>query len=219
MIISIFGPPGSGKGTQSYLLTNRENFIQLSTGDMLRSEVSNNTDLGMKVKKYLDSGKLVPDELIIDVVKARLDTLVASYSSLRLIFDGFPRTEKQCLMLADILTDMGLSMDRAFLLNIDLEDLVRRLVARRVCSSCGKVYNLVLSPPLKDNLCDNCGAVLIHRSDDQENIIRERIKTYSEFIDSIKSFFSNRTTIFDIDANQSIENVYRDIVSKLFIKK
>ncbi|HEX32524.1 MAG TPA: nucleoside monophosphate kinase, partial [Candidatus Acetothermia bacterium] len=161
--IILLGPPGAGKGTQAKLLAAKNGLAHLSTGDILRDEVARGTDLGKKAKEYMDRGDLVPDQLIIDMIRGRLD------ESAGFILDGFPRTVTQAEALEKIVV-----MDIAINIALSREDVIKRLSSRRVCRKCGKIYNLLYNPPAVDGVCDECGGELYQRDDDKREVIENR---------------------------------------------
>lgn len=167
--IIFLGPPGAGKGTQSQLLKERDNFVQISTGDLLREAVKSQTSLGIKAKQFMDEGKLVPDDLIIDLISEKLE----EFKDKNIIFDGFPRTVPQAEALKTLLDKKDRKIDAVILFEIDDEEVVKRLSGRRICPNCGAVYHIIFNPPKNDNLCDKCGTPLIQRDDDKEEVIKK----------------------------------------------
>lgn len=211
MIIVLLGPPGSGKGTQGVLLKQRLGFEHVSTGDMLRSEVSNNTDLGLKAKEYMNKGLLVPDELIIQMIRK----LISSDTKKNYVLDGFPRTIAQAEALENMLKDFGLSVDKVFYFDIDDEVILKRLSGRRICPTCGATYNIYYQKPKNDTLCDNDNTPLIQREDDKEEIIENRLKVYKEQTSPLIDFYKKLNKLVVIDANDSQDNVFNTIKSML----
>lgn len=207
--VVFLGPPGAGKGTQSSLLTERMSFIQLSTGDMLRDAVRNQTPLGIKAKSYMDQGKLVPDELIIELIEEKLESL----PDRNIIFDGFPRTIKQAEALDSLLERKGRALDAVILFKIDDEEVIRRLSGRRVCPGCGAVYHVVYNPPKVDETCDRCATKVAQRDDDKEEVIRNRIEVYHSQTWPLVDYYGHKVVV--VDASLDKESVYNKISSVL----
>jgi adenylate kinase len=208
-IIIFLGPPGAGKGTQAQLLKERNGFIQISTGDLLREAVKNQTELGKLAKKYMDEGKLVPDDLIISLIKEKLQ----EYADKNIIFDGFPRTIPQAESLDNLLSKLNKSINAVILFKIEDEEVVKRLAGRRVCLSCGAVYHMVYNPPKIDEICDKCETKLIQRDDDKEEVIRKRLEVYHQQTKPLIEYYKNK--IVEIDATDNPENIYNKIVSMI----
>lgn len=208
-IVIFLGPPGAGKGTQSQLLKERNGFIQISTGDLLREAVKNQTELGKLAKQYMDEGKLVPDDLIISLIKEKLQ----EYADKNIIFDGFPRTIPQAESLDNLLSHLNKNVDAVILFKIEDEEIVKRLTGRRVCPSCGAVYHMVYNPPKIDEICDKCGARLIQRDDDKEEVIRKRLEVYHQQTKPLIEYYKSK--IVEIDATDNPNNIYNKIVSMI----
>ncbi|ACD65915.1 MAG TPA: adenylate kinase [Sulfurihydrogenibium sp.] len=208
-IIIFLGPPGAGKGTQSQLLKERNGFIQISTGDLLREAVKNQTELGKLAKQYMDEGKLVPDDLIISLIKEKLQ----EYADKNIIFDGFPRTIPQAESLDNLLSHLNKNVDAVILFKIEDDEVVKRLAGRRVCPSCGAVYHMIYNPPKTDEICDKCGARLIQRDDDKEEVIRKRLEVYHQQTKPLIEYYKNK--IVEIDATDNPKNIYNKIASMI----
>ncbi|NHI91576.1 MAG: adenylate kinase [Candidatus Lokiarchaeota archaeon] len=206
MKLILLGPPGAGKGTQSEKIMEKLNIPQISTGDLLRSAVRNKTDLGIKAKEYMDAGKLVPDNLVIALIKERLEKDDCKKG---FILDGFPRTIDQAKSLE---TDVGVDIDLVIDLDVDLTVLVRRLTGRRSCPKDGSVYHLEFKPPKNDELCDICGAQLIQRSDDNEETVKSRILTYKDKTEPLIKFYSDKGKLKKIDAGKHINEISQEIM-------
>ncbi|HEV08911.1 MAG TPA: adenylate kinase [Sulfurihydrogenibium azorense] len=207
--VIFLGPPGAGKGTQSQLLKERDNFIQISTGDILREAVKNQTSLGLQAKKFMDEGKLVPDDLILNIISEKLEEL----KDKNIIFDGFPRTVAQAEGLKDMLSKIGRKIDAVILFDITDEEVVKRLSGRRVCPNCGAVYHLIYNPPKNDNVCDKCGTPLIQREDDREEVIRKRLEVYHQQTAPLIDYYKD--VLIKINATLSPEDIYKHIKSVL----
>lgn len=172
----LLGPPGSGKGTQAELLRDRLEFVHYSTGDVFRDHIKRKTPVGLEVEEYVVTGKLVPDDVVLEVVNAFL----AEHAGRPIVYDGFPRTVPQAEGLDRVLAGHSLGIDIAVLIELDDDDVVRRLSARRQCRKCRKIYNLTFSPSRVDGVCDDCGGPLYQRDDDKESTIRDRLAVYHE---------------------------------------
>lgn len=177
MKLILLGPPGVGKGTQAKALTETYRIPQISTGDMLRAAVKAGTPLGKQAKDFMDRGLLVPDAVVIDLVRERIKLPDAKGGFL---LDGFPRTVAQAESLAQMLSQEGQHIDHVLSLTADNEELVRRLSGRRTCSNCNATFHVSFSPPRKEGVCDTCGGKLYQRDDDQEAAIRQRLTTYAQ---------------------------------------
>ena len=175
MNLILLGPPGAGKGTQAQMIVDRYHIPQVSTGDILRKAVKEGTPLGKKAKSFMDQGQLVPDKVVIDIIDERLR---ASDCDPGFILDGFPRTIAQAEALQPILTKMGKSIDHVINIEVDTEELVRRLTGRRTCKNCGAMFHNLFHPPKKEGSCDRCGGSLYQREDDKEETIRIRLNEY-----------------------------------------
>ncbi len=208
MRIVLFGPPGAGKGTQASLLSEKSGAGHISTGDALREAVANQTEVGLKAKSYMDKGELVPDEVVIAIAKDKL----ASTGDAGYILDGFPRTVAQAEALDKALEELGKPLEAVVNLQVDDDELVRRLSGRRVCPNCGEPYHLESKAPKVEGKCDVCGTDLVHRSDDQPEAIRNRLKVYSEKTSPVLGYYENRGILRNIPAVGSIQDIYGRII-------
>jgi len=199
MRIVLLGPPGAGKGTQAAKLTELAKVPALSTGDMLRAAVREGTKIGLEAKSYMDSGKLVPNEVIMQIVKEFLDTDICKDGC---ILDGMPRTLAQ----AEGLDELGVTIDVALSLEIADEEIEARMGSRRVCE-CGAVYSVAVNPPKQEGVCDKCGGKLIIRDDDKPETVRKRLAVYHEETEPIIGYYRAKGILKTIDATQSIEKV------------
>ncbi|MDR1690585.1 MAG: adenylate kinase [Candidatus Methanoplasma sp.] len=201
--IVLLGPPGSGKGTQGEKLGQELGYVRLSTGDMLREAVRNGTPLGLKAKEYMDSGALVPNDLIINLMKEKIASLRAGTG---VIFDGFPRTVEQ----ADAL---GEQIDVDLALNLDVNDseLVNRLTKRRTCPECNAVYHLDYNPPKKSGICDKCGSELYQRDDDKEETVMNRLKVYRENTMPLIEYYEKKGKLQTIMGVGSIDEIFEKV--------
>ncbi|BAI81207.1 adenylate kinase [Deferribacter desulfuricans SSM1] len=207
--IVFLGPPGAGKGTQSAKLVEDFNIVQISTGDILRNAVKTGSELGKLAKKYMDEGKLVPDDVIIGIVKARLQQDDCKNG---FILDGFPRTIPQAEALDEMLkNDLNIELTHIISLNVPDELILERLTGRRSCPQCGAAYHIKYNPPKEDNKCDLCGADLIQRDDDKEETINKRLKVYHEQTEQLKEYYSKTNKFYEIDGTLNPDEVYRKI--------
>jgi adenylate kinase len=202
----LLGPPGAGKGTQAALLAERLGLEHISTGEILREEVELGTELGRKAKAYMDRGELVPDALVIEMLRERLD----SSRSRGFILDGFPRTISQ----AEALERM-VRLDRVLNIRLSEEEVVRRLSARRVCKSCGRNYNLISNPPKVEGRCDACGGELIQRDDDKPEVIRRRYRVYEAETAPLKDFYRQRGLLVEVEGDRPIGAVFEEALRLL----
>ena len=208
MRIILLGAPGSGKGTQAKMLMEKYGTPQISTGDLLRAAVSAGTELGKKAKAIMDAGQLVSDEIVLGMIKERLNEADAKNG---FILDGFPRNNSQAEALDKLLAEFGWSMDGAILLEVDNDQIVERIVGRRTCDDCGQMYNLFSSPPAKENSCDKCGGNLGHRADDNEKTIRKRLEVYAEQTAPLIEFYGSQNKIFKLNGMGEMATIFDDV--------
>ncbi len=204
MRIILIGPPGAGKGTQAESIKAKHPIAHISTGDMLRENVRSGTELGRKARAFMDAGKLVPDDLIIAMMKSRLR---ADDTRAGFLLDGFPRTTAQAEALDGLLAEMSIDLDAVILLEVSDDTVVKRLTSRRVCSSCGAIYNLIVSPPKIEGVCDFCSSKVIQRDDDKESVIRNRLAVYHEQTAPLVSYYEARGLLHRVDATSGKDSV------------
>ncbi len=214
MNIIMIGPQGSGKGTQADLLGPKIGSIKLSTGDLFRAHIAQETALGLKVKEILASGNLVSDDITLAMVDGRLDEIAADGIG-GVIFDGFPRTAAQAEGLDGLLAERGQQIDRVIELSVPDEVLIERMSGRRVCSGCGTNYNLAFQSTKVEGICDKCGGELTQRPDDMPDAIRKRLDLYNELTKPLLDFYGSRKLVSTIDGNQNVETVQQAIVDAL----
>ncbi len=212
MRIVLFGAPGVGKGTQAKKIQSTYPIPQISTGDILRAAVKNITELGKKAKVFIDKGELVPDDLILSLMK---DRLVEKDCEPGFILDGFPRTIPQAESLDVLLAELKLKLDAVIDIDVDYEKIVTRLTNRRLCPSCGTDYNLASNPPNPDGTCKKCGSNVLQRDDDQENTIRNRLKVYNRQTRPLKDYYSGQGLLKPVNGDQDAEKVFEKIVQIL----
>ncbi|MDZ7374065.1 MAG: adenylate kinase [candidate division KSB1 bacterium] len=204
MRLVLLGPPGSGKGTHGAWLSQKYGIPSISTGDILRAAVAAGTALGKKAQGYMDAGQLVPDDLIVAMIEERL---AEADCTAGFLLDGFPRTVAQAEALDALLARRGWKLDGVLQLDVDPEEIVRRLTSRRVCKSCGKIFNLVTNPPPANGRCPECGGEIVQRSDDTEATVRNRLRVYREQTDPLVDFYRKRGLLLTVRGNGSIDEV------------
>ena len=212
MNLILLGPPGAGKGTQAQLMVDRYHIPQISTGDILRAAVKDKTPLGVKAKGFMDQGKLVPDELVVGIIEERLK---AADCHPGFILDGFPRTIAQAEALQPILSKMGRSIDHVVNIEVEDEELVRRLTGRRTCKNCGAMFHIVFHAPKREGICDRCGGMLYQREDDKEETIRTRLKEYQKQTSPLIKYYQQKKTLRSIQGVGEQEQIFEQIVRLL----
>jgi len=210
MNIILLGYPGSGKGTQAKVLSQKLDMFHVSTGDIFREELAKKTPLGQEVSKYLSGGRLVPDRLVLEVLKSRL-----SAEKRGLLFDGFPRTVDQAEGLDNWFAGRSQSIDAVVFLNVAEEEVAKRLGARRTCSGCGKIYNTITSPPAKENVCDACGKPLTVREDDKPDVIARRIQVYKDQTEPLLAYYRSSGVFYEADGGLSPDAVAEKVAAYL----
>jgi len=208
MRILLLGPPGGGKGTQASYLIDQLNIPQISTGDMLREHVRNKTDLGLKAKEFMTSGSLVPDEVILGMMKERIvqDDCMQGY-----ILDGFPRTMPQAIGLDNLLKDINQSLDSVIVINVNDDNIVERMAGRRVHLSSGRVYHIKYNPPKNDGKDNDTQEDLVIREDDKEETVRKRLDIYHQETSPLISYYSDRDIVSHINGEADISDVSQSI--------
>jgi len=208
----LMGPPGAGKGTQAEMLIKHFNIPHISTGDMFRAAIKEQTPLGLKAKEYMDSGALVPDEVTIGIVA---DRLAQADCSNGFLLDGFPRTAAQADALAKILSDLNMGLDGV--INIEVEDnlLLERLTGRRVCKQCSATFHTVFNPPVNQEVCDKCGGELYQRSDDNLETAQNRLRVYNDQTEPLIAYYMEQGLLKRIQGDQDIDQVFHDILDVL----
>jgi len=212
MKLILLGPPGAGKGTQAKMLTEKFTIPQISTGDILRAAVKDGTPMGQKAKEYMDAGGLVPDEVVVGIVRDRLQDADCSNG---FILDGFPRTVGQADALHASLQEMDKELDQVVSLSVDAEALVVRLTGRRTCKECGRGYHVKFDPPREEGFCDACKGTLIQRDDDQEETIRKRLQVYADQTAPLISYYQDSGVLLELDGMQPISLVQEKMLTLL----
>lgn len=207
MKLVVFGPPSAGKGTQAQKLSKKYGIPQVATGDLLREQVAKKTPIGLKVKSYLDSGRLGPDDLIVQMISDRVSKPDCANGYL---LDGFPRTMGQAKEL-EKMTDIDLVLN----IVVDFEVLVERAVGRRICPKCAAVYHVKFNQPKKEGVCDKCGSALIQRDDDKEATVRNRLKVYQEQTAPLVEYYRKKGKLVDIDGSGGIDAVQAKMVDAI----
>ena len=208
MRLILLGPPGSGKGTQANLLQDKFNIPKISTGDILRAAVEDNTELGKQAKTFMDKGELVPDEVVIGLIKERIaePDCEAGY-----ILDGFPRTIVQAEKLGETLTALGQDLDSVVDLEVDSEELLVRLTGRRTCKNCGTMFHLTSHPPKVEGVCDECGGELYQRPDDNKETIVKRLEVYDKETAPLKEFYRKQGKLKAIQGFGGMEKIFSEL--------
>ncbi len=199
MNLILMGAPGAGKGTQSERISAKWNIPAVSTGDMLRAAIREGSELGKTAKGYMDAGQLVPDEVVIGIIK---DYLASDKCKNGFILDGFPRSIPQ----AEALDAMGVKIDKVLSIEVKDEAIVERMSGRRVCSGCGASYHVKYNPSEKENVCDKCGKPLFIRDDDAEDTVKKRLDTYHKQTEPLKAFYEKKGILVSVEGQEQVED-------------
>ncbi len=208
MNIINFGPPGAGKGTQAKKMVDFYGIPQISTGDILRANVREGTELGLAAKEYMDKGELVPDEVLIGIIKNRLKEKDCEKG---FILDGYPRTIPQADALATILDEINKPIDVVLNLEVPDEELVERVSGRLMCGNCGASYHRTFNPPRKEGICDVCGGELFQRDDDKEEAVKNRLTVYKRQTQPLIDYYAKKSLLVSLDGTKGIDEVFEDI--------
>jgi len=212
MKLIMLGAPGAGTGTQAKYIAAKYDIPHISTGDIFRANIKNDTELGKKAKEYMDLGLLVPDELVVDLVADRLQQEDCKKG---FVLDGFPRTIPQAKALDDALSKMGTKMDYAIEVDVPDADIVKRMSGRRACVGCGATYHIVTIPPKVENQCDTCGSGLILRDDDKEETVIKRLEVYHEQTQPLIDFYKEQGILVSVDGTLGVKDITDEIVKIL----
>jgi len=212
MNLVFLGPPGAGKGTQAERIAGMYGMAHISTGDIFRENLRKGTELGRKAKEYMDRGELVPDEVVIGIVR---EALADERCSRGFLLDGFPRTVAQADALEEMLQEIGRPLDRVVNLNVSDQVVVERLTARRTCRNCGKNYHLTFNPPRVEGVCDTCGGELYQREDDREDTVRARLEEYRRKTQPLIDYYREKGLLVEVPGDGSVDEVTRAIQEAL----
>jgi len=208
----LLGAPGVGKGTQAKNISEKFDICHVSTGDILRAEIKEKTALGIKAAEYVNSGKLVPDDLIIEMIKSEFKS---GKFDKGFLMDGFPRTIEQAVKLNELLEELGLKIDKVFNIIVDEEEILRRLTGRMVCTSCKKIFKTGDFKEEADHVCNSCGSIIYKRDDDSEEVIAKRLNIYRKQTEPLVKFYKDSGVLADIDGLGSEEDIFERILSSI----
>jgi adenylate kinase len=212
MNLILLGPPGAGKGTQAARIIEKYDIPHISTGDIFRKNIKEETELGKKAQEYMNKGELVPDSLVIEIA---LDRLGEDDCKEGFLLDGFPRTVEQAEALDKYLSEQGKAVDKVLDIDVPKEELMKRLTSRRVCRSCGATYNVIAIPPKKEGICDDCGGELYQRDDDTAETVENRIEVYNTQTKPLIAYYEDKGNIVHLDGSIGFEKLFAEIVSLL----
>ena len=212
MKIVLLGPPGAGKGTQAKSISNRYSIPHISTGDIFRKNISEETPLGIEAKRYMDNGQLVPDEVTINMVKDRLTWEDCKNGYL---LDGFPRTVAQAEALEEFLAGRNEELDTALCIEVPKDFILERMTGRRVCLQCGASYHIKFNPPTKEGVCDVCGSEVVQIKDDVEETVKERLEVYERQTQPLIDFYKTKNLLSTVDGTKAINEVFESICELL----
>ncbi|MDM5318359.1 adenylate kinase [Fictibacillus sp. b24] len=208
MYLVLMGLPGAGKGTQAERIVEKYGIPHISTGDMFRAAIKEETPLGLEAKSYMDAGNLVPDEVTIGIVRDRLSKKDCEKGFL---LDGFPRTVAQAEALEEITTELGRTIDYVLNISVDSDQLMQRLTGRRICQTCGSTYHVIFNPPKVEGVCDKDGGTLIQRQDDNEETVRNRLDVNMKQAKPLLDFYGEKGYLKNVNGDQDIDKVFQDI--------
>ena len=209
MRLILLGPPGAGKGTQAKMLKEKFFIPQISTGDILRRAVKDNAELGLQARTFMDVGKLVPDDLVVSMIKERIKEADCATG---FILDGFPRTIIQAEKLSETLNEMSLVIDTVVDLVVDADEVISRLAGRSTCQDCGGMFHIQSCPPKIEGICDNCGGNLAQRQDDNSETILKRLDVYQESTAPLKQFYKKQGNLKTVTARGTVEEIFSRVL-------
>ena len=215
MNIILMGPPGAGKGTQAEKLVSKYGLVQISTGDMFRKEIKEDSKLGVIAKFFIQYGHLVPDDITIDIVRERLSKNDFPNG---FILDGFPRTVVQARSLESLAKELGFTIDAIINLDVNFDKLIKRLSGRRVCRECGATYNLEFKPSKVAGICDICGGELYQRIDESEEAVKIRLQTYLRQTKPLIDYYTMKGQLLNVNGDQAMDDVFKDIEKSLGVE-
>jgi len=215
MRLIMLGAPGAGKGTQAVQIAERKNIPHISTGDIFRYNIKNNTELGIKAKQYINKGLLVPDDLTVEIIKTRI---IEDDCKNGFVLDGYPRTINQAEVLEEVLKQIGTKIDCVLDIEVPDEVIVKRLSGRRICSKCNEGYHLLYNAPKNENICNLCGAELTQRDDDKEETVLNRLKTYHTQTEPLIVFYKEKGKLITIEGRNSIQETTNEVYKALGIE-
>lgn len=208
MKLILLGAPGAGKGTQAEVISEKYNIPTISTGNIIRAALKNGTEMGLKAKAYIDSGRLVPDDVVIGIIKERLSEADCQNG---FILDGFPRTIPQ----AEALDNMNIAIDKALSLEVADREIVKRMSGRRVCEKCGCSYHMEYKKPATDGMCDACGGALVTRKDDEPDTVIDRLDIYHKTTEPLKSYYRNQGKLITVEGQPRVEDTTKLVLAAL----
>ena len=212
MYIVLLGAPGSGKGTAGKVIAEDLKLAHISTGDLFRENLKNETPLGLEAKKYMDKGELVPDDVTIRMLKDRLAKEDVVNGA---VLDGFPRTEVQAKCLDTMLNEMGEKVDMALNIDVPFDEIVERIANRRSCRGCSEIYNVVFNPPKVEGICDKCGGELYQREDQKPEVVQNRLKVYSESAEELINHYKNANILYNAKAGDKVGKTSYDVAKEV----
>ena len=212
MYIVLLGAPGSGKGTAGKIIAEDLKLAHISTGDLFRENLKNETELGKEAKAYMDKGELVPDDVTIRMLKDRLSKEDVKNGA---VLDGFPRTEVQARSLDKMLSDMNEKVDMALNIDVPFDEIVERIANRRSCRGCSEIYNVVFNPPKQEGICDKCGGELYQREDQKPEVVQNRLKVYSESAEELINHYKNANVLYNAKAGDKVGKTSYDVAKEV----
>ena len=212
MFIVLLGAPGSGKGNVGKIIAEDLKLAHISTGDLFRENIKNETELGKKAKEYIDKGQLVPDEITIKMLAERIEEKDVKNGA---ILDGFPRTKKQAITLEKLLEEKGNKVDMALNIDVPFDEIVERIANRRSCRGCSEIYNIVFSPSKQEGICDKCGGELYQREDQKPEVVQNRLKVYSESAEELINHYENAGILYNAKAGDKHGKTSYDVAKEV----
>ena len=212
MFIVLLGAPGSGKGTVGKIIAEDLKLAHISTGDLFRENLKNETELGKEAKQYMDKGELVPDEVTIKMLKERLNGADVENGA---VLDGFPRTGVQAVSLDNMLKEMNAKVDMALNIDVPFDEIVERIANRRSCRGCSEIYNVVFNPPKVEGICDKCGGELYQREDQKPEVVENRLQVYSKTAEELINHYKNANILYDAKAGDKVGKTSYDVAKEV----